>query len=71
MKGKRRGKTNCETQDELQGQSYYIHYHRAYVKQCTICTLGGKYKIEKVSFLRIDANLTSIAKTYLTGCVKV
>lgn len=31
----------------------------------------GEYKIEKVSLLRIDANLTSIAKNFLSGCVKV
>lgn len=45
------------------GQSYYAHYHGAYVKQCTICTLR-EYKIEKVSFIRTDANLTCIAKNF-------
>lgn len=50
IKGKVGGKTKCEASSMrggLQGQPHYIHYHRAYVKQCTICTLG-KVEVQKL-----------------------
>ncbi len=71
IKGKEGGKTNWNLfHEELKGQSDYIHYHRAYVKQCTICTLWGKVQNWKGVTAEDQCNFV-ICKNFLSGCVKV
>lgn len=67
MKGKGGGKTNCETSSMKSYRDNLTTYLTTElmtnsVQYAHLGGGGGEYKIEKVSLLRIDANL-SIAKT--------